>query len=263
MTGYMYDPVTRQYKDKDGKIIALAIIIALRDAIADDAKAEYEALTTAYLRGELTLTAWADAFAALIRAGSAAGYLLGRGGTNAMTPSTDDQRLQDLTDYHLKAARGFGADLAASDVSLGDGSPVLDDNGEIMVDDAGNPVDENGDPILDASGDPITLDEAAGMSGRDLISRAGSYESATISGYSGGQGAAWGVDPPETPPAHGNCRCYSTLDTDSDGQVIFNWLTADDERVCPICEGLAAEYSDWPTGTYDSSGVSDGGGDGG
>ncbi len=259
---YTWDPIARQYRSNDGTVIAAAVILALRNAIADGAGSEFVGITTAYLKGDRTLASWADAFAATIVGSAAAGYLLGRGGTNALTPITDDPRLHALTDYHLKAARGFGVDLAASNVALGDGSPALDENGEVMVDDAGNSVDENGDPILDENGDPISLDDAAGMAGLGLLARAASYDSASLSGYSSGQSSAWGVDLPETPPAHSRCRCDITYDSDSDGQVIAHWQTAGDERTCQVCIALEAEYSDWPTGVYGDGSALDGGGEG-
>ncbi len=264
VTAFTFDPVRRVYLDNDGKVIAAAVILALRNAIADGAGSEFVRATTAYLKGDITLASWADAFAATIVGSAAAGYLLGRGGTNALTPITDDPRLHALTDNHLKAARGFGVALAASNVALGADSPALDENGDIMVDDAGNPVDENGDPILDANGDPVSADAAGSLLGGalGLLARAASYDSAALAGYSSGQSSAWGIDLPETPPAHSRCRCEISYSTDADGQVIANWSTAGDEKTCSVCIALEAEYADYPTGVYGDGRALDGG-DGG
>ena len=266
MTGYTWDAKRRVYVDKRGKVIAAAVIIRLRDAIADHAGEGFVATTADYLKGDITLNDWANRFATLIQDSTIAGYLLGRGGANAVT-AIDNHRTSNVLEYHLKAARGFGADLANSDVALTDQSPALDENGDVMTDDNGDVVDENGDPILDSNGDPISADAAASLLGGalGLLSRAQSYDSAALSGFSAGQGSAWGVDLPESPPVHSRCRCVVDFTVDPDGQIIANWTTAGDERTCLICIGFASEYSDWPTGVYTDVGSGDLGdmGDGG
>lgn len=258
MSEYIWDPTTRQFRDKNGKVVAIAIIIALRNAIADATKDEARAITTAYLAGQETIGGWADGFAALIQDATIAGYILGRGGKNAVT-AADDAKLAPILQTQLDAAKGFAPVLAATD------KPMVDDNGDVIdpgslsVDENGNVVDELGDPVM-VDGEALTEanlstvgDAWSGIDG--LLSRAGSYEAAAVGGFSGGQSASWGDGSlPDMPPAHSGCRCYVTLDVGDGGQVIGSWLTEDDDRVCPECEGLASEYSDYPTGSYVTDG---------
>lgn len=252
MTGYTYSPKTRQYHDGKGKVVALAVILALRNAIADHARDEARAITAAYLARQATLAEWADAFAALIQDAVIAGYLLGRGGQNAVT-AVDDARIAPILRYHLDAAKGFATALDGSDVT-----PMVDDNGDLIdpgtlsVDENGDVVDENGDPVT-VNGVDVTEGDLAGMAGiSGLLARAGSYEAAAIAGYSGGQSAAWGgAGLPEEPPIHDYCRCAVEYDTDTDGQIIANWYTAEDDRVCGRCWNMEEKYSDYPTGVYD------------
>jgi hypothetical protein len=259
VTSYTYDPSTHTYRTKRG-CVAAAVILALRNAIADATRDEAASLTTAYLTGKTSIEGWADGFATLIRDAIVAAYLLGRGGSNAATRA-DDAIIAPVMHEQMNAARGFTAVLAAAD------KPTLDDNGDpidpanLSVDENGDVVDENGDPVT-VNGEPLTEDgfNALGASWSamtGLLARAGSYESAAIAGYSAGQSAAWGtdgVDGLDTPPLHPGCRCDGSFSTDADGQVLFSWITADDERVCPECEGMEAQYSDYPTGVYSGDG---------
>jgi len=191
---YTYDPIARQYRDTDGKVIAAAVILA-------------------------------------------------------------------LTDYHLKAARGFGVDLAASGGMLTDQSPMIDGLGDLVIDENGDVIDDTGNVMLDENGDPISADAAGSLLGGvlGLLARAASYDSAAIAGYSSGQGGAWGAELPEVPPAHQNCQCSTSYTTDADGQILGSWDAQ--AGACVICVDLDAQYTDYETGVYVTDGA--GGDEGG
>jgi hypothetical protein len=264
MTAFTYDPVTRRYRGPDGKLITLAALIALRDQVATQTGDDATALTTAYLTRSIRLSAWAEQFAALVTDGVTAGYLLGRGGANVVTPA-DDATLAPVLETQLTAAKGFGAALAESTAI-----PILDDNGAI-VDPENLNVDENGD-VVDENGDPVTVNGIevteswleglgaaySGVSG--LLARAGSYESAAIAGYSAGQSASWdGAELPMMPPAHPSCACSTSFRVADDGQILGSWDAQ--AGCCVLCSDLDAEYTDYETGVYvtDASAVGDGG----
>lgn len=76
-----------------------------------------------------------------------------------------------------------------------------------------------------------------------IANRAAMYPESAIEAHSRGVAAQRGVDLPEHPPAHPGCRCVWTFGTDT-----ASWQTAEDERVCPVCSGLASQYSAFAIG---------------
>lgn len=261
MSGFLWDKAARIYKTARGKAVPSNVITDLRNAIADATKQEASDLTAAFFMRAATLTNWAERFAALIKDSTIAGYLLGAGGANALTPA-DDARIAAVLGPQLDAAKDFTSVLANAS------KPILDDTGmpidptTLTVDEHGAVVDEAGDPVF-VDGQPLMESDLAEIESAwsditGALARAGSYESGVIAGYSAGQAASWDVNIPDTPPAHANCRCTAFYDQDGDGQVLFTWLTAGDEQVCPICDGLESQYQQWPTGTYASLGEGEG-----
>lgn len=254
VTAYTFSPTTRQYKTKRGKIVAASVILGLRDALADATANEAADLTTAYLAGAATLTNWADRFAALLGDAVLAGYLLGRGGSNVVTPA-DDAKIAGTLAPHLDAAKGFTADLAAADKPLLDDAGAVIDPSTLSVDENGDVVDENGDPVM-VDGQALTADglDALGAAWGGvtaLLARAASYGTAAYSGYSTGQSAAWdGAELPEMPPRHPGCACSVAFRVADDGQILGTWTAQ--ASACAVCDSLAGAYQDYETGVYTS-----------
>lgn len=85
--------------------------------------------------------------------------------------------------------------------------------------------------------------EAPDLDAAKVARRAELYMESSIKSYERARAAALKVKPPAvTPPAHSRCRCQLSYQTE-DGKPVVYWVTAEDERVCPICTGLASQYN--------------------
>lgn len=60
------------------------------------------------------------------------------------------------------------------------------------------------------------------------------FASGTLATY---ESAGFAMRPPEDqiPPRHISCRCWISLRDNGDGTWDYVWLTAQDDRVCPLC----------------------------
>lgn len=109
---WSFDVAKRQYVDGE-RTVTQAELIALRNTVANGMADEAETLAQRLISGAISLVEWAKAFAALIRNGIAAGFLLGRGGRSQIDRAALTL-LDTLIGAQLDYAKGFATELAPS-----------------------------------------------------------------------------------------------------------------------------------------------------
>jgi len=88
----------------------------VRNQLADGLSDALGEIADAFHAGRMTLTQWAERFAALIRQGTTAGWLLGSGGTNAVTNDVF-ARIDALIAKQTPFAEQFIRDLGQAQLS--------------------------------------------------------------------------------------------------------------------------------------------------
>lgn len=85
MAAWVWDPVKRRYVTASGAALGQRELIAVRDGFAEGAAQVLTELAGAWMDGALTLDQFAAAFEQWIADTVTSGYLLGRGGAEALT----------------------------------------------------------------------------------------------------------------------------------------------------------------------------------
>lgn len=186
--------------------------LALRNDFADATAAEAAKLGADVAAGAITVTAFVEQMAALIRAAYAAQYALGRGGFDAVT-ADDRAALEAEIGAQLDWLDGFADDIGATDPGS----------------------------IIDMTDEEIAAWEAG------VSDRAASYLDNGIGAFEIGKAGLWEVDVSgmETPPLHNRCRC--ALDyPDEDGRTVVYWVAYDD--ACIPCLDMAIQYGPYIPG---------------
>lgn len=75
-----------------------------------------------------------------------------------------------------------------------------------------------------------------------IAQRAAMYPESAIGAFTRGQMAAAGLEPPDYPPKHPQCRCALRTVEDETGPAVYWELQPD---ACPICVGVAATMDPW------------------
>jgi hypothetical protein len=117
MAGWRYKTDSAAYYRHDKTTpVTPAQLRAVRNQLADGLMDVLDSLANRYAAGDLTLSAWAQEFGAAIRQGTTAGYLLGSGGTNAVTPDALN-RIDALIAKQTPFAEQFIRDLGQAQLS--------------------------------------------------------------------------------------------------------------------------------------------------
>ena len=111
---------------------------------------------------------------------------------------------------------------------------LLDDNSRTMLQGAVSRWIESGEPL------DVLIDDVARIFGAErarLIAVTEATRAYAEGSFTGYEAAGFNRRPPESdrPPGHPGCRCCVSLSQAEPGLWEYVWLTAVDERVCPIC----------------------------
>lgn len=192
---WSYDVSKRRYADGDREVTERQML-DLRNAIAGTMADESATLAQRLIDGVISLVEWAKAFAALIRAGVAAGFLLGRGGRSqidARALALMDALIGDQLDY----AKGFATELA----------PTL------------------------AAGTATT----EGVAARSALYAGASVQAFHV-GQSESYGFSFEAYPADgTSECGGNCRCELIITDADENNWSVTWDTVGDGNVCRTC----------------------------
>jgi len=95
--------------------------------------------------------------------------------------------------------------------------------------------------------------ELPDLSADDIANRASLYGDAAIGSFEQGQAAGHGVDLPGYPgdwetACKCGCRCYWEIETNSDNETTYRWITASDGEVCEDCARRGQEWNPWVPG---------------
>lgn len=117
MPGFRYrTDVGKYYASDKTRPVTQAQLRKVRNQLADGMMDELDTLARRYFSGEITLGGWGARFARLIRHGTTAGWLLGSGGTNAVTRDALF-RIEELIQGQTPFAEQFIRDLAGANLS--------------------------------------------------------------------------------------------------------------------------------------------------
>jgi hypothetical protein len=117
MAGWRYKTdVAAYYNHPKTTPVTLEQLRAVRNQLADGLMNLLDDLADRYAAGDLTLDAWARQFGLAIRQGTTAGWLLGAGGVNAVTPDVLP-RIDALIAKQTPFAEQFIRDLASANLS--------------------------------------------------------------------------------------------------------------------------------------------------
>lgn len=117
MAGWRYrTDVAEYYASGKTEPVTQAQLRAVRNQLADGVADLLAEIADAFHAGRLTLLQWAAQFAATIRQGTIAGWLLGSGGTNAVSPDALS-RIDTLIAKQTPFAEQFVRDLASANLS--------------------------------------------------------------------------------------------------------------------------------------------------
>ena len=111
---------------------------------------------------------------------------------------------------------------------------LLDDNSRVMLQEAVSRWIESGEPL------DVLVDDVARIFGAErarLIAVTEATRAYAEGSFTSYEQAGFNRRPPEAdrPPAHPGCRCWVSLAQPEPGLWEYVWLTAVDERVCPVC----------------------------
>jgi hypothetical protein len=111
---------------------------------------------------------------------------------------------------------------------------LLDDNSRVMLQEAVSRWVESGAP-MDALVDDVA--RIFGTERAKLIAVTEATRAYAEGSFTSYEQAGFNRRPPEAdrPPAHPGCRCWVSLAQPEPGLWEYVWLTAVDERVCPVC----------------------------
>lgn len=198
---WTWDAAKRRYTDGE-RVLSERDLLALRNAVADGMAEESVALAQRLVDGGFTLADWAEAFSDLIRAGTSAGFVLGRGGAAQLDRAAFDLLEQLILDQ-LGFAKGFAAELA---------------------------------PALDAG-----TATAEGVAARSAL-YAGAGVQAFDRGRGQAWGLDLPYFPADGLTAcHGNCRCEWSIEELED-RIEATWHVVGDEASCDGCIARGNQY---------------------
>lgn len=117
MAGWRYrTDVAEYYASGTTEPVTQDQLRAVRNQLADGLADLLAEIANAFHAGRITLGEWAERFAAAIRQGTVAGWLLGSGGTNAVSPDAL-ARIDALIAHQTPFAEQFVRDLGAAKLS--------------------------------------------------------------------------------------------------------------------------------------------------
>lgn len=114
---WAYDPKTKRYRDLDtGKYLSRSTVIKLRDEFVQRSREAIAGLAGKLADKSLTVQAWEKQMRAAVKDATAAQYMFGRGGQNAMA-AADWGRVGRMTRDGYTYLRAFAQDIADGKLS--------------------------------------------------------------------------------------------------------------------------------------------------